>query len=298
MRTKRPAIAVAAACLVVLAGCGGSGGETVTSEALSPTAAMEKVASSVRSVETSSYTFEMAGAGLSMKGHGAFATKPEPAMQMVFDSMSMGGLGLGSIGGGNMGAGGMEQRIIGDTLYMRGGIFGMLGGGGSKWLKVSFGELGEASGMDLKGMMTQSTQADPRAQLQALLAAGDVQSVGSETIDGVKTTHYTGEVEVADLAKSAQIDDKTRAELEKSYAAAQMGVTHLDVWIDESFQARRFVSTSETPMGDVTMTMNFKDYGKPVDIAAPPASEVTDLSSLGKLGDSFMNDGSGAPKAS
>jgi hypothetical protein len=294
VRTKRPAraIAAAAACLVVVAGCGGGGGETVTTEALTPTAAMEKVASSVKSVETSSYTFEMAGAGLSMKGHGAFRTKPEPAMQMVFDSMSMGG-SAGGLGLGNMGdLGGMEQRIIGDTLYMRGAFLSMLGGG-QKWMKLSFGELGAAAGMNLKSMMTQATQADPRAQLQALLAAGDVKSVGTETIDGVKTTHYTGEVDVADLAKNAQIDDRTRAELENSYTAAQMGTTHLDVWIDESFQARRFVSTSDTPMGDVTMTMNFTDYGKAVEISAPPAAEVMDMSSLAKAGSM-----GGAPKAS
>lgn len=271
------------AVLAVLAGCGGGGGEGATTEAMTPTAAMERVASSVKSVETSSYTFEMGGAGLSMKGHGAFRTKPEPAMQMVFDSVSMGGGSMGGLGLGNMG-GGMEQRIIGDTLYMRGGMLGMLGGGGDKWIKISFGEMSEASGLDIRSMMTQATQANPQAQLQALLAAGDVKSVGSETIDGVKTTHYTGEVDVTDLAENARIDADTRDELEKSYAAAKMGATQLDVWIDESFQARRFMSTSDTPVGDVTMTMNFTDYGKAVEISAPPAAETVDMSSLAKLG--------------
>ena len=49
------------------------------------------------------------------------------------------------------------------------------------------------------------------------------------------------------------------------------------------------------------MTMNFTDYGKAVDISAPPAADVVDFATLGKGGTmggsmgSFMD---GAPKAS
>ena len=273
--------AAATACVAVLAGCGsgsGTGDESVTTDAMTPAAAMQRVASSVKTVASSSYTFEMAGAGVAMKGHGAYSTKPDLAMQMVFDSMSMGGMNMGSLGGG------MEQRIIGDTLYMRGGALSMLGAGGGKWMKISFGKVGDVSGIDIKSMMTQATQADPRQQIQALLAAGNVESVGKETVDGVSTTHYTGDLDVAALAGAAQLDDATKDELKKSYDAAGMKDTHLDVWVDDDFQARRFMSTSETPMGDVKMTMNFTDYGKTVDIAAPAPEDVVDMSSLAKMG--------------
>jgi hypothetical protein len=276
VRAASVRVAAAAVAAAALAGCGGSGsgsGETVTGEALSPAAAMARVASSVESVESSAYTFELAAAaGISMKGHGAFRTKPDLAMSMVFDKMSMGPISMGT---------GMEQRVIGDTLYVRGGMFGM---GGDKWMKISFAEAGEASGTDVKSMMSQVTQADPRRQLQALLAAGDVREVGEEKVDGVSTTHYTGEVSASGVASSPQLDATVRDELQKAYAAAGMGDMHVDVWVDDEHRARKFVSTSPTKLGDVRMTMTFSDYGKAVEISAPPADEVSDLSGLAKMG--------------
>jgi hypothetical protein len=277
MRLSRlPAPVAAAAMLIALAGCGSSGGTATEATNQDDTAlvAMQRVADNTRNVDSASYTFSLAGTGslaIGAKGSGAYQTKPALAMKMVFDEITVAGQAM---------PGGMEQRIVGDTMYLRMGLLGGILGGktGSSWMKVPLSSAGSEAGLD--GMLSQARQVDPREQLQLLIASNNVHKVGTEKVNGVDTTHYAAELDSNDLANESKLDATTRDQLQKAYSSAGVGKIGVDVWVDSDDQARRFVTTAPTSAGDVRMTLDFTDYGKALDIAVPDGATDAGISGL------------------
>lgn len=271
-RLSAPATAVAV--LFALAGCGGGGDATeATAQEESALVAMQRVADNTRNVDSASYTFSLDGSGslaIGAKGSGAYQTKPDLAMKMVFDRITVAGQAM---------PGGMEQRIVGDTMYLKMGLLGgILGGkGASSWIKIPLSAAGDQAG--LQGMLSQSRQVDPREQLQLLIASENVRKVGTEKVNGVDTTHYMAELDADDLADS-KLDSETREQLQKAYGSAGVGKIGVDVWVDSQDQARRFVTTAPTSAGDVRMTLDFTDYGKPLEIVAPEGASDAGISGL------------------
>jgi hypothetical protein len=157
---------------------------------------------------------------------------------------------------------------------------GLLSGAGGKWLKVSLDGAGSAGGLNLGLLLDQAAGADPAAQMKALLAVPNIREVGPENLDGTPTTHYAGDLTAADLANNAALDGRTRAQLRKIYAMAGNTATHVEVWVDAQYRARKFASSSATALGRLRTTMTFSHFGEPVSVAVPKPSEVTDLSSL------------------
>jgi len=269
MRAARPVAAVAVlAGLVGLSGCGST--ESVTTASVTPVAAMQKMAAATDASDGQTYSFSMTGpGGISMSGHGAYAAKPTLALQMTFDGMHAMGLNLPA----------MEERIVDRAMYLK--MPGVLGNG-DKWLKVSFDQVGSSAGINLGSLLDQAAGADPAAQMKALLAVPNIREVGHEDIDGTPTTHYAGDLTAADIAKNAALDAATRAQLRKLYTMGGSTATHVDVWVDSQYRARKFVSTTATALGPLRTTMTFGHVGEPVTVAVPKSSEVTDLSELGK----------------
>ena len=59
----------------------------------------------------------------------------------------------------------------------------------------------------------------------------------------------------------------------------------MDVWIDGDGLPRRFTMELKIPgAGSVAMRMDFTDYGRSVDVSAPPASETISMQQLQSLG--------------
>ena len=59
----------------------------------------------------------------------------------------------------------------------------------------------------------------------------------------------------------------------------------MDVWIDDDGLPRRFTMDLTIPgTGSVSMRMDFSDYGRAVDVSAPPASETMSMQELQSLG--------------
>lgn len=183
------------------------------------------------------------------------------AMSLTVDT---GALGLPSAGKGSF-----EMRVVDGVVYVH---LGDLGGKlpGVKWLKVDVGSVPGASGA--------LGQADPSATLDALRGAGEVKAVGEESVRGVSTTHYRVTIDLKRALDRVPADLKAQA----SAGLERMGTTTLpaDVWIDGDGQARKISMSFDTPAGGVSETIEYYDYGAPVDVTAPPANEVGDFSSL------------------
>lgn len=275
--TSRRASALFAPLLAVglLAGCGG--GSNDAAEKLTPVAAVQRAADQA-SAQSAKYTMEMTGAGMSVRGNGVFRGGDDPAASMAFEDISAMGMTLGK---------GFEYRMIDDVMYVK------LGG---DWLKVP----ADAKGAELSfGPMDPSTLSDPVGQLKKMLDTSDVTEVGTETIDGVRTTHYRARTETDGLFGEEQkteqrSGDEIGAALEKALrdqlgAFFGGGTAQADVWIDSDYRARRFVL--DIPLlGGMKLTMNISDYGKPVTVEAPAGAKTFDgenLSLDGLLGEDF-----------
>ncbi|TDD68141.1 hypothetical protein [Actinomadura rubrisoli] len=272
--------AVAAGLAVSLTGCLGDAGNKVDQAGknirLSAAQVLGKTAEKTGSTDSfkADLSMRMSGSStgdVSMTGDIQYRTKPDLAWSMNFAQMSVAGKSMP----------GMRQVLVGRTMYMKMPALSQLGGSASAkpWLKVSLDELGKQSGLNIDQMLEQSRQMDPVQNTRMLTASKDVREVGKETVNGVRTTHYTGTYRMQDaIAKlPAEQQQMHRKNLDK----LGMDAMGFDLWVDDQQLPRKMAMKSQqTSAGSMTMTMSYHDFGRPVDITAPPADQVTDFGEM------------------
>jgi hypothetical protein len=146
---------------------------------------------------------------------------------------------------------------------------------------------------------------DPADLLASLTAASSsVTKLGASTIRGVPVTGFALKIDPA----KAKIPGADRAAVEaflKGFGAAEIPV---DVWVDNQNLVRREKLTLAMPGGsgapagtNLTVTTDFYDFGVPVRVSAPPASQVATEGSqfaVGSGGISGSGSGSSGPSGS
>lgn len=147
------------------------------------------------------------------------------------------------------------------------------------WTELSFATLSKAGGPNLSQLVDQAQQTAPAQYLSILTRSGDVKLVGTATIDGVSTKHYSGNV---DLAKAlAAASPALRSSL-ATLAKEGVKTEHVDVWLDPAGEPRRIQTTLTTPQVSISTKLHLSDYGAKVVVVPPPAAQVFDLAkSLG-----------------
>ncbi|MFD4556222.1 DUF1396 domain-containing protein [Streptomyces sp. NPDC058469] len=273
--TRRRAMGAGLAALFVAAGavgCSKFAGDR--SPDMAPAAAVAKAAKKTEDITSLRYRMagEMPGEG-TIEGEAAMSTKPQ-ALSMRMSSAKSGDT--------------VELRVVGKALYMNGGAEAAKEMGGKSWLKLDTSALGgAASDLSANSMSAAEAEKNPASEAASLTGAKDVKKVGTETVDGVRTTHYAGKVTLADVkAAAAKGDDKAaRERREKSVEQyAKMGVDALtmDMWVDGDDHTKRFRMRGEGDKGPLDMTITFLDLNQPVTVTTPPAKDTTDLAQLMK----------------
>ncbi|MFI0090112.1 hypothetical protein [Streptomyces bobili] len=180
-----------------------------------------------------------------------------------------------------LGATSMEARYLPDAYYARMGDVFAEQAGGKHWIKYPYEALetlGGGSGAYLKDQMENST---PNQSVKLLLASGDVRRVGEETVRGEHTTHYSGTVEVADLAtRNSSLSDSQLADLKKQLEQAGVTTETVDIWVDDENLLVKKVEQGQAANGAYSQTAYYSDYGTPVDTEVPPAADTADFSEL------------------
>lgn len=123
----------------------------------------------------------------------------------------------------------------------------------------------------LAGQLTES--ADPTRTLARYADATQISGATDDVIDGDPAVRYTI---VVDLAKAAaeQPDPARRAQLEQQVKAGFTRVTST-LWVDAADRPVRSAVRQELPgIGTLAITGSYRDWGRPVEISAPPASQV------------------------
>jgi hypothetical protein len=182
----------------------------------------------------------------------------------------------------------MQIVIDGTTAYLRIPMIQELTGS-SGWLTATPEDLGAAGGSFGIGSGT----SDPAQMLEALRGvAGDIEEKGPDTIRGVPTTRFGATIDLAKALAEAPPDQRKMLETQLKGIDASLARVPVDVWVDGDNLARRMV----LDLGDVaaqamgagataTMTIDFFDYGEPVEVVVPDPSETTPFSEVfGGLG--------------
>ncbi|MER7802179.1 DUF1396 domain-containing protein [Streptomyces parvulus] len=276
MKTSvRVPVGASVAALLLAAGAVGCSGGAEESPEMTPAAAVAKAAKNTEEIETIRY--RMTGRTPEegrVKAEAQMQLEPEPAMSMKMSALDQGG-GQSA-----------EIRLVDKAMYIGGGAEAAKEMDGKSWMKFDLAALG-AGGEELD-QLGSASQADknPATESTFLTGAKDVEKVGTETVDGVETTHYKGTVTLADLEKTLDGEDKaTREKRQKSLEQYEkMGLDKLtmDMWVDGDEHTKQFRMRGDAAKGPLDMTITFLGFNEPVKVAAPPAKDTMDLAEMMK----------------
>ncbi|GGV10531.1 putative lipoprotein [Actinomadura cremea] len=259
-----------------LTGCLGDAGDKVSQAGenikLSAAQALGKSAEKTGQLDSFQADIDMnmsaPDGNVKMAGTMQYQLKPQLAYSMNYSEMSVGGQSMG----------GMQQILVDRTMYMKMPMLSEMAGG-KPWMKISLDEIGKQAGLNIDQLMQQSQQMDPVQNMEKLTASKDVREVGKENVNGVETTHYAGTYQMADAV--AELPAEQQEAARKSIAESGIESMKFDVWVDgQQLPQKMTMSTPSSAAGAMTMSMTYRDYGKPVQIAAPPASQVTDMAQM------------------
>jgi hypothetical protein len=151
------------------------------------------------------------------------------------------------------------------------------------WLKLDLDRSARSSGLDFSGFLQLGRGGDPTQTLRYLRAAGDVKRVGTETVRGVETTHYHATIDLEKVPSTVRPADRARTRRAVRRLEQVTGLRSLpvDVWADAQDRVRRLRIDEALNLGtgtaEMTVDSQLYDFGVPVEVTLPPASDVTDL---------------------
>lgn len=258
-------IAIASLALTVaLVGCGSSSDDSER-EAVNPLA---HAVSATQAQSTARMTFTTEGdvSGQAIKGNGSGVVQFKPPKAQLNLKMSAAGQEIS-----------IDEVMDGTTMYMKLPKEAMAGvPGGKSWIKL---DLDKATGGAISGAMNASQ--DPASQLKLLSALSGAKEVGKEKIGGDETTHYHGELDYNQVAKSGPLELRKAAGL--ALKVMENPTIPVDVWVDDSGRVRRQKLELNTkpingsPAQKQTMTIGYSDFGVDASsIKAPSDSDAYD----------------------
>ena len=205
---------------------------------------------------------------------------------------------LGMLGGE------MQLLMDGGMVYMRSPAFQDVG---TEWVSMDPSKMDPAAAAQFGGFGTGTT--DPSAYVGLFAGVFDVKASGEQDLNGVSTTHYVGTIDLKRVLKGfsdvvgEDADKATRKQLKEVVKQFELlGIDQripFEIWIDGEGLPRRQRITMDfgklvpgAEEASMEMTVDFSDFGKPVNITIPNPSEVTDMT--GALGDAGGADGFGS----
>jgi hypothetical protein len=166
---------------------------------------------------------------------------------------------------------------------------------GEPWVEMDLSALSALAGMGGAGLtqLLHSLQSNNyKDQALLLTVAKDARIVGTQTIDGVATTEYTGSYTAAAVRKAepASIQQALAPEL----TAMGTGTVYFRAWVDGQHHLRKVIEV-ETAHGVTTnTTINITALDQVVHITLPPASQTYFVPGNGSVSGNSLNGDLGA----
>ena len=175
----------------------------------------------------------------------------------------------------------MDEIVNTKAIYLKSRAFAALTGPtGKPWIEMPLSSLGPNLGSSLSQLLQNVQNGNPVAQTRLLAAAANVRAVGTQVVDGVSTTHYTGSF--AASSALAKLSPSLRSELAPLLKLVS-GDIRFGVWIDAQHVARKITEVYTISGDTMNVTANVTAVNQPVHIVLPPPRRVTvqSASSLG-----------------
>ncbi|MGP4024620.1 hypothetical protein [Actinomadura sp. 3N407] len=259
---------------LLLSGCGGSGTESTENMQLSAAQALLKTSQKTGQADTFKADLTVTGTDEAGSGKihadGQFQVRPTLKFSAKLDEVSRGGQSVPGIKG---------QAVFTDNvLYAKVPQLAQFVSGGKPWVKIDVNEASQRTGLDVKSLVDQVQKVAPAEQTKMFTGSKDARRVGTETIDGVKTTHYTGTVTVQDALN--RLDAQAREKVSKWLPKDQgNGKINFDLWTDGENLPRKLVSKATGSQGEAgSVTVLYSDYGESFTVNPPPSDQVGKLS--------------------
>ncbi len=178
--------------------------------------------------------------------------------------------------------GSLRTVKIGTVIYEKlpPNLVGALGG--KSWIKLDLSKVTDPKVAALVKQLQGGNQ-DPTDILAYLKGvSARVRKVGTESVHGERTTHYAATVDATRAA--AQMGPEAASALKELLSSAGGDTFPVDIWLDGDNRVRQIVSKIPSRGGaPLVNTVQFYDFGTPVNATPPPAADTTDLATLADL---------------
>lgn len=139
-----------------------------------------------------------------------------------------------------------------------------------QWIEIPFSVL-NGSGSSLAQLFKSLSKINPTRQAEVFAAARNVRKVGTQVIDGVQATHYSGTV--LPSAALAVLPPSLRKALAPALKE-DTGDIRFNMWIDAQGHVRKLLDTQTVNGQTITTTVAFSAINQPVHITVPAPSQV------------------------
>ncbi|MFH9351745.1 hypothetical protein [Kitasatospora sp. NPDC017646] len=252
---------------------------------VSPAVFLEQVTKKTGAAKSAKVTEDITIGRITMKADGAMGWGGGLQGDMTMD---MSGMPNADKMTTSIGGTAFVYRFVPDGMYMKLGGDALKASDGRHWVHIGYGDVAKLQGGTAAGGASTADQfkkADPVEGVRTLIASGTVSEVGQETVNGKPATHYTGELNVANMAKAN--GGLTPEQLDRmKQSLATMGITSetIDVWVDADQLVVKRTEQADTKAGAMKVTVTYSDYGTPVNTTAPDQSDSIEITELAKLG--------------
>jgi len=169
----------------------------------------------------------------------------------------------------------IDEIVSTTAVYLKGSLVAAVTGQTRKpWAEMRFARLSGSPGASFASVLLNMPNGDPLTETAMLAAANNVRSLGTQVVNGIRTTHYTGSFTAS--AGLASLPPALREEVAPLLTMVS-GDIRFDAWIDANHVVRRISEVEDLGGETVHSTMNVTSVNRPVHIAVPPASETVVL---------------------
>ena len=284
---RRRAVGIAA--VAALLGGATACGTEAEAEAAPRTPAEAVARAAGRTAEVESLRYRVTG---TLPEHGKVRAEASMRVKPSVMGMELTGLGDGEDKP-------VEIRFVDGAMYTEGDTTVLGDTDGKRWIKAepaSWGGLSPDNGSF--GVLPRQLEGSPLVQSTIMIAAKDVEEVGTESVEGTPTIHYRGKVTGKGVrdAQGAARDKKTRElrpRVRDQFLSLRLRVGStlaMDLWVDEDGRAKQFRLRGQTSAldsegrwvdtGPLDLTYTFLDVDRPVTVETPAADDTVDLAEL------------------
>jgi hypothetical protein len=221
------------------------------------------------------------GVAITLTGTVTAATGPAPLIgKGTVDRRS--GRGMFDIRTGASGSALTIREVMdGRSVYLTNKLFTNRLPGKKSWMKIDLRKAAKTSGFDLSALGTNGPSQDPTLVLSYLHGAGPAKALGTATIHGTKTTHYSADVDLtkAEAAAGTKAGKAAIAQLITTLGDPKAKIP-VEVWLDAQHRVVRervhYTATLNKAPTKLDFTTTFRDVDTPVKVDVPPASDTVD----------------------